>query len=44
MGKRQNQPQESQGARPLPAGDHTAAKNRQESMTDTKHILQKHTK
>ena len=30
--------QELQDASPFPAGDHKAAMNRQESMTNTKHI------
>ena len=38
---RQYHIQESQEASPFPAGDHKAAMNRQESMTDTKQKQQK---
>ena len=33
--------QKSQGVSPFPTGDNKAAKNRQDSMPDTKHKLQK---
>ena len=35
--------QENQEASPFPAGDHKAAMNRQESMTNTKHIHERST-
>ena len=34
---RKHHTQKDQEASPIPAGEHKAAKNRQESMTDTKH-------
>ena len=38
---RKHHTQESQEVSPFPAGDHKAAMNRQDSMTDMKHKYQK---